>query len=94
MCVRDTIDLLPNAPSSINCKVYPMPRHENGALDKFLHEQRESNYIRPSKSPYAAPLFFVGKKDGDLRPVQDYRVLNSYTVKNNHPLPLISELID
>ena len=88
------IDLLPNAPSSINCKVYPMPRHENGALDKFLHEQRESNYIRPSKSPYAAPLFFVGKKDGDLRPVQDYRVLNSYTVKNNHPLPLISELID
>ena len=71
-----------------------MPRHENNALDKFLQEQQESNYIRPSKSPYAAPLFFIGKKDGEVRPVQDYRVLNSYTVKNNHPLPLISELID
>ena len=71
-----------------------MPRHESNALDKFLQEQRKSNYICPSKSPYAAPLFFVGKQDGDMRPVQDYRVLNSYTVKNNHPLPLISELID
>ena len=71
-----------------------MPRHEGDALDKFLQEQRESNYIRPSKYPYAAPLFFVGKKDGDLRPVHDYRTLNSYTVKSNHPLPLISELID
>ena len=71
-----------------------MPRHENNALDKFLQEQQESNYIRPSKSSYAAPLFFVGKKDGDVRPVQDYQVLNSYTVKNNHPLPLISKLID
>ena len=80
------IDLLPNAPSSIHCKVYPMPRHEGDTLDKFLQEQRESNYIRPSKSPYAAPLFFVGKKDGDLQPVQDYRTLNSYTVKNNHPV--------
>ena len=71
-----------------------MPRHENDALDKFLQEQQESNYIHPSKSPYATPLFFIGKKDGDLQPVQDYRDLNSYTIKNNHPLPLISELID
>ena len=71
-----------------------MPQHENNALDKFLQEQWESTYICPSKSPYAAPLFFIGKKDGDVQPVQDYWVLNSYTVKNNHPLPLISKLID
>ena len=89
-----TIDLLPNAPSSINCKVYPMPQRENNALDKFLQEQQESNYICPSKSPYTAPLFFIEKKDGDLWPVLDYQVLNSYTIKNNHPLPLISELIN
>jgi hypothetical protein len=42
----------------------------------------------------ASPFFFVGKKDGKLRPVQDYRKLNEGTIKNKYPLPLISELID
>ena len=42
----------------------------------------------------ASPFFFVKKKDGKLRPVQDYRKLNEMTVKNRYPLPLISELID
>ncbi len=40
------------------------------------------------------PFFFVKKKDGSLRPVQDYRKLNEMTIKNRYPLPLISELID
>ena len=89
-----TIDLLPNAPSSINCKVYPMPTTWKQCPRQIPPRTTRSNYIHPSKSPYAAPLFFIGKKDGDVRPVQDYRVPNSYTVKNNHPLPLISKLID
>ncbi len=42
----------------------------------------------------ASPFFFVGKKDGKLRPCQDYRYLNEGTVKNMYPLPLISELLD
>ena len=42
----------------------------------------------------ASPFFFVKKKDGTLRPVQDYRKLNKMTVKNCYPLPLIQELID
>ena len=42
----------------------------------------------------ASPFFFVKKKDGKLRPVQDYRELNKGTIKNEYPLPLISELID
>ena len=42
----------------------------------------------------ASPFFFVKKKEGSLRPVQDYRYLNSITVKNQYPLPLIPELID
>jgi hypothetical protein len=42
----------------------------------------------------ASPFFFVGKKDGKLRPVQDYRDLNDITVKNATPLPLIPDLID
>ena len=49
--------------------------------------------IRPSKSPMAAPVFFVKKKDGKLQLVQDYRALNAMTVKNKYPLPLIPELI-
>ena len=42
----------------------------------------------------ASPFFFVKKKDGKLRPVQDYQELNKGTVKNEYPLPLIPELVD
>ena len=70
-----------------------MTREEDEALDKFIDEQLLKGYIEPSKSPYASPFFFVKKKDGKLRPVQDYRALNSWTVKNQYPLPLIPVLI-
>ena len=49
--------------------------------------------IQPSKSPIAAPVFFIKKKDGSLWLVQDYCVLNTMTVKNRYSLPLISELV-
>lgn len=42
----------------------------------------------------ASPFFFIKKKDGSLRPVQDYRKLNEMTIKNRYPLPLIQELLD
>ena len=42
----------------------------------------------------ASPFFFVNKKDGKLRPCQDYRYLNDWTIKNSDPLPLISEIMD
>ncbi len=71
-----------------------MNRNEQEQLDKFLDENLESGRIRPSKSPFASPFFFIKKKDGTLRPVQDYRKLNEMTIKNQYPLPLISELID
>ena len=51
-------------------------------------------YIRPFKSPQTSPVFFVPKKDGKKRMVQDYSYLNSWMIKNNYPLPLISDLID
>jgi RNase H-like domain found in reverse transcriptase/Reverse transcriptase (RNA-dependent DNA polymerase)/Integrase zinc binding domain/Chromo (CHRromatin Organisation MOdifier) domain len=50
--------------------------------------------IRPSKSPYKARFFYIKKKDGKLRPVQDYRPVNQWTIRNAYPLPLIPELID
>jgi len=41
-----------------------------------------------------APVFFVGKKDGKKRMVQDYQYLNKWTIKNNYPLPLISNVLE
>ena len=63
-------------------------------MDKFINENLEKGYIQPSQSPFAAPFFFVGKKDGKLRPCQDYRELNAGTIKNAYPLPLISDLME
>jgi len=78
----------------LNCKIYPLNLEEQKQLDLFLEENLSSGCIRPSKSPMASPFFFVKKKDGTLRPVQDYRCLNDLTVKNRYPLPLIQELVD
>lgn len=86
------IELVPGA-TSATCKVYPMSLPEQAALDVFLEENLRTGRIRPSKSPMGAPVFFVKKKDGSLRLVQDYRKLNAMTIKNEYPLPLISELI-
>jgi hypothetical protein len=74
-------------------KVYPLAPNEQVQLDEFLAENLKSGRIRPSKSPMASPVFFVKKKDGSLRLVQDYRKLNEMTIKNSYPLPLISELV-
>ena len=53
-----------------------------------------NGFIRPSQSPAAAPVMFVKRSDGKLRPVVDYRGLNAVTVKNRFPLPLIPEMLD
>ena len=74
--------------------MYSLTQPEQVALQGFLKEHLEKGYIRPSKSPYAAPFFFIKKKDGKLRPVQDYRKVNEWTIKNRYPLPLIPELIN
>jgi hypothetical protein len=75
-------------------KIYPLSRNEQHQLDEFLDKNLKSGRIQPSKSPLASAFFFVKKKDGSLRPVQDYRRLNGMTVKNRYPLPLVSEIID
>jgi len=72
-----TIDLLPDAPKTLNCKVYPLALMERDALTEFLNEQLQKGYIRLLKSPYASPFFFIKKKDGKLQPVQDYQKLNA-----------------
>jgi len=59
-----------------------------------VKDQLRKGYIRPSKSLQISLVFFMPKKDGKKRMVQDYQYLNSWTVKNNYPLPLILDLID
>jgi len=74
-------------------KVYPLSRKEREEVCKFIKEQLRKGYIRPSKSPQMALVFFIRKKNGKKRMVQDYWYLNEWTVKNNYPLPLISDII-
>ena len=59
-----------------------------------MDDQLRKGYIRPSKSSQMSLVFFVGKKDGKKRIVIDYCSLNKQTIKNNYPLPLITDLID
>ena len=90
-----TIELKPSADMNpVTSKIYSLSRSEQLELDNFLSEHLRTGHIRPSKSPMASPFFFVKKKCGALRPVQDYRRLNDMTIKNRYPLPLISELMD
>ena len=53
-------------------KVYPLSREKREEVQEFIKEQLRKGYIRPSKSPQMVPVFFVGKKDGKKRMVQDY----------------------
>ena len=80
--------------ASSKAKVYLLSRNERDEVQKFIEDHLRKGYIRPSKSQQTSPVFFVGKKDGGKRMVIDYCKLNRQTVKNNYPLPLITDLVD
>jgi hypothetical protein len=67
---------------------------ELAELKKQLTELEAAGFIRPSKSPFGAPILFVKKKDGTMRMCIDYRALNRITIKNSYPLPRVDELFD
>jgi len=75
-------------------KVYPLSRNKKEEVQKFVNEHLKKGYIRPSKLPQTSPVFFVGKKDRRKHMVMNYKRLNKQTVKNNYPLPLITDLVD
>ncbi|KAJ8374999.1 hypothetical protein SKAU_G00055790 [Synaphobranchus kaupii] len=83
------IDLLAGAklPSG---RLYSLSGPEKLAMEEYIHDSLASGIIRPSSSPAGAGFFFVGKKDGSLRPCIDYRGLNQVTIRNKYPLPLIN----
>ena len=87
------IDLVPGAvpPSR---PTYRMSGIELAELKQQLEELSMSGFIRPSKSPFGAPILFVKKKDGTMRMCIDYRALNNISIKNKYPLPRVDELFD
>jgi hypothetical protein len=90
--VEFVIDLLPET-TPISKRPYRMSVEELKELKKQLTELQEAGYIRPSSSPWGAPVLFV-QKDGSQRMCVDYRSLNDVTVKNKYPLPRIEDLFD
>uniref|UniRef100_A0A3B3XW38 Gypsy retrotransposon integrase-like protein 1 n=1 Tax=Poecilia mexicana TaxID=48701 RepID=A0A3B3XW38_9TELE len=83
------IDLLPGAPLP-SSRLFNLSGPERESMEKYVNESLAAGLIRKSSSPVGAGFFFVGKKDGSLRPCIDYRGLNQITVKNKYPLPLLS----
>eukprot|EP00253_Pinus_taeda_P015634 PITA_15634 len=88
-----TIELVPGA-APVSRAPYRMSVPELTELKMQLQELLDKNYIRPSVSPWGAPVVFVKKKDGTFRMCIDYRQLNKLTIKNKYPLPRIDELFD
>ena len=91
--VDHRIELEPGAPPPSR-PTYHLSHKELEELDAQLKEYSANGWIRPSQSPYGAPILFVRKKDGTMRMCTDYRGLNKITKKNRYPLPRIEELMD
>ncbi|GJR62214.1 reverse transcriptase domain-containing protein [Tanacetum coccineum] len=73
---------------------YRLAPSEMQELSNQLQELTDRGFIRPSTSPWGAPVLFVKKKDGSFRMCIDYRELNKLTIKNRYPLPRIDDLFD
>jgi hypothetical protein len=85
------IELLPGMPP-ISKRPYRMPVNELVELKKQIAELQSKGFIRPSSSPWGAPMLFMEKKDGTQRMCVDYQSLNEVTIKIKYPLPRIEDL--
>jgi len=75
------IPLHPDAPKTINCKIYPLNKEEENYIREFLIEEEEKGYIYPGASPITSPTFVREKKeDGEKRIIMDYREVNKHSV--------------
>ena len=87
------IDFLPDK-NPISIPPYWMAPTEMKKLKPHFKDLLDKGFIRPSISPWGAPVFFVKKKDGFLRMFTDYRQLNKVAIKNKYHLPRIDDLFD
>ncbi|GJX91695.1 putative reverse transcriptase domain-containing protein [Tanacetum coccineum] len=91
--VEFRIDLIPGA-TPVARAPYHLAPSKMKELSKQLQELSEKGFIRPSSSPWGAPVLFVKKKDGSFRMCIDYRELNKLTIKNRYPLLRIDDIFD
>ncbi|GKC94578.1 hypothetical protein Tco_1160020, partial [Tanacetum coccineum] len=91
--VEFQIDLVPRA-APVAKAPYRLALPEMQELSAQLQELLSNGLIRPSSSPWGAPVLFVKKNDGSMRRCIDYRELNKLTIKKRYPLPLIDDLFD
>nr|GEZ26840.1 putative reverse transcriptase domain-containing protein [Tanacetum cinerariifolium] len=91
--VEFQIDLIPEA-APVAYAPYRLAPSEMQELSNQLQELADRGFIRPSTSPWGAPILFVKKKDESFRMCIDYHELNKLTVKNCYPLPRIDDLFD
>ena len=91
--IEFAIELVPGT-APIAKRPYRMPANELVELKRQVEDLEGKGYIRPSSSPWGAPVLFVKKKDGTMRMCVDYRALNEVTIKNKYPLPRIEDLFD
>ena len=91
--VEFSVDLVPGT-RPISMAPYRMSASELAELKSQLEDLLEKKFVRPSVSPWGAPVLLVKKKDGSMRLCIDYRQLNKVTIKNRYPLPRIDDLMD
>ncbi|MCH80451.1 retrotransposon protein, partial [Trifolium medium] len=91
--IEFSIDLVPGA-EPVSVAPYRMSPAELKELKSQLEDLIQKHFIRPSVSPWGAPVLLVKKKDGGMRLCIDYRQLNKVTIKNKYPLPRIDDLLD
>jgi len=92
-------DEIPDVPPErgtkpVSMAPYRMSASELAELKKQLEDLLDKKFVRPSVSPWGAPVLLVKKKDGSMRLCIDYRQLNKVTIKNRYPLPRIDDLMD
>ena len=87
------IDLIPGSPIPKG-RLYSISDPERKAMNDYISASLKAGLIRPSLAPAGAGFFFMGKKDGSLRPCIDYSPLNDITIKNRYPLPLMTSVSD
>jgi len=88
------LTLIEEAFRELNVKAYAITIKEDEALSQWLDKQLKAGLIKELKSRYAAPCFYIPKKDRSLQLVQDYWKLNQVTIKDKTLLPLIGEVIN